>query len=224
MSRFIDCFHLISVDKTIRSSFINLLLKPVNLILTLVYTPLLLSYLGDTRYGLWAIILSIISWVNYCDIGIGHGLRNILAKEFTCSDWKKAKKQFHSIYHTSFIALFLLAISIVISLSLNWKVVFSTDVEMTNTILISMVFIILNFVLALSNSILYALQLSERVAFLGVIVQIINIIGILLLKATTNENLIVLSILFGGSSMIVYVVNTIQLFKKAEYKTIMLYV
>ena len=60
MSRFIDCFHLISVDKTIRSSFINLLLKPVNLILTLVYTPLLLSYLGDTRYGLWAIILSII--------------------------------------------------------------------------------------------------------------------------------------------------------------------
>lgn len=215
MSRFIDCFHLISVDKTIRSSFINLLLKPVNLILTLVYTPLLLSYLGDTRYGLWAIILSIISWVNYCDIGIGHGLRNILAKEFTCSDWKKAKKTISTAYIIlSFIALFLLAISIVISLSLNWKVVFSTDVEMTNTILISMVFIILNFVLALSNSILYALQLSERVAFLGVIVQIINIIGILLLKATTNENLIVLSILFGGSSMIVYVVNTIQLFKK----------
>lgn len=100
MSRFIDCFHLISVDKTIRSSFINLLLKPVNLILTLVYTPLLLSYLGDTRYGLWAIILSIISWVNYCDIGIGHGLRNILAKEFTCSDWKKQKNNFNSIYHT----------------------------------------------------------------------------------------------------------------------------
>ena len=189
MSRFIDCFHLISVDKTIRSSFINLLLKPVNLILTLVYTPLLLSYLGDTRYGLWAIILSIISWVNYCDIGIGHGLRNILAKEFTCSDWKKAKKTISTAYIIlSFIALFLLAISIVISLSLNWKVVFSTDVEMTNTILISMVFIILNFVLALSNSILYALQLSERVAFLGVIVQIINIIGILLLKATTNND------------------------------------
>ena len=98
MSRFIDCFHLISVDKTIRSSFINLLLKPVNLILTLVYTPLLLSYLGDTRYGLWAIILSIISWVNYCDIGIGHGLRNILAKEFTCSDWKKAKKTISTAY------------------------------------------------------------------------------------------------------------------------------
>lgn len=122
----------------------------------------------------------------------------------------KSKKTISTAYIIlSFIALFLLVISIVIGLSLNWKVVFSTDVEMTNTILISMVFIILNFVLALSNSILYALQLSERVTFLGVIVQIVNIIGILLLKAITNENLIVLSILFGGSSMIVYVVNTI---------------
>ena len=39
----------------------NMLLKPIGYVLNLAYTPLLLSYLGDEKYGLWATILSIIA-------------------------------------------------------------------------------------------------------------------------------------------------------------------
>ena len=66
-------------DRTARSSLINLIIKPLSLVLSLVYTPMLLNYLGSEKYGLWATILSITSWINYCDVGIGHGLRNLLA-------------------------------------------------------------------------------------------------------------------------------------------------
>ena len=38
-------------DKIARSSITNLFIKPISLILSFIYTPLLLSYLGDEKYG-----------------------------------------------------------------------------------------------------------------------------------------------------------------------------
>ena len=81
-----------TIDQTQKSSLINMALKPISMILALVYTPLLLSYLGDEKYGLWSTVISVISWINYCDIGIGQGLRNLLSKELTQKQIEKAKK------------------------------------------------------------------------------------------------------------------------------------
>ena len=39
---------------------LNILMKPVAMILSFVYVPLALSYLGDERYGVWATISSFV--------------------------------------------------------------------------------------------------------------------------------------------------------------------
>ena len=78
-------------DRTGKSAVRNLGLKTTNLLLTFVYTPLLLNYLGDEKYGLWSILLSVITWINYCDVGIGHGLRNVPIKRFSF-DMEEVKK------------------------------------------------------------------------------------------------------------------------------------
>ena len=186
-----------NLDSTRKSSLINFVLKPLNVLLGIVYTPLLLSYLGAEKYGLWATILSIINWINYCDVGIGHGLRNLVTKELVCNDEEGVRKSVATAYVIlSIISMIVLFVCIIIVFSLDWKIVFSTEENMRVPLLISFVFICLNFVLALSNSLLYALQLSERVAIRSCLVQLLNIVGVFLLMQVSSGNLILLSISF----------------------------
>ena len=72
-----------------------MLMKPVSMVLNLIYTPLVLGYLGDIKYGIWAIILNIISWINYFDVGIGNGLRNKLSEKISLNDHEGANKYVH---------------------------------------------------------------------------------------------------------------------------------
>lgn len=208
------------LDATDKSGIKNMLLKSLSMLLSLIYTPLLLSYLGDEKYGLWATLLSIISWINYCDVGIGHGLRNLLTKELAEKKHDDAKHSVSTAYlilTTITTAVWLLLI--VLCLTLNWKNVFSSEIDMKVPLIISFSFICINFVLALCNTLLYALHLSERVAFRSVLVQIGNIAGIVLLKQFTSEehSLIWMSILFGATSLIVYIETSFRLFLKNPY-------
>lgn len=202
-------------DATQKSALINLALKPLSMVLTIIYTPLLLGYLGDEKYGLWSTILSIISWVNYCDIGIGQGLRNLLAKELSNKQYKQAQKSVSTAYVVlTGISTVLLFISLVMVGVLDWHKIFNTKVEMTYPLAISFVFICINFILALSNTLLYALQLSERIALRNCLVQLLNIIGLKILDLNTSGNLVLVSILFGASTSIIYIWNTVQIFKR----------
>ena len=96
MKKFVKMIR--GMDAADRSGIKNILLKPVSMILTLVYTPMLLSYLGDEKYGVWATLLSIITWISYCDIGIGDGLRILLTKELTKEKYEEAKKSVSTAY------------------------------------------------------------------------------------------------------------------------------
>lgn len=206
------------LDETRRSSFLNLVLKPISVILGLLYTPLLLSYLGDEKYGLWSTILSIISWVNYCDVGIGHGLRNVLTKALSLKDNENAKKAISTAYIIlSCISLALLLLSIILVTTLDWKNVFNTEIDMQMPIGISMVFICLNFVLALSNTIFYSMQLSHKVAIRNCAIQVLNIIGILFLNRFTCSSLVLMAILFGSTTSLIYISNTIILIKNNSF-------
>lgn len=206
------------LDQSTKSSLINMFIKPISMVLSLVYTPLLLNYLSDEKYGLWATLLSITSWMTYCDVGIGHGLRNVLTKYIAQDDYDNAGKAVSTAY------VCLTAISSVIFIVLligscfaNWNSVFNTEIDMKWPVLITFSFICINFVLSLSNTILYALQKSELVSIRSVYTQVINIIGIILLNIVSDQNLVYVSVLFGGSSLVVYVYNTIKIIKKYRY-------
>lgn len=207
-----------SFDATDKSGIRNMILKPIGMGLSLLYTPLLLSYLGDTKYGLWTTILSIVSWVNYCDVGIGHGLRNLLTKELTDKQYENARKSVSTAYILlSAISVVLLIVLLIAGFFLDWKEVFNTTEEIRGPFLVSFIFIIINFVLALCNTMLYALQLSERVALRSCLAQILNIVGVFLLKQFTEGNLMCMAILFGCTTMVIHLGNTLQLMKKHPY-------
>lgn len=202
------------IGATEKSAVINMLLKPISAVLSLVYTPMLLSYLGDEKYGLWATILSIITWINFFDVGIGNGLRNLLAKILTEKDQQEAKKAVSTAYvMLTTIATILLILLIGISIIVNWNIIFSTTIPMRNVMLITFTFICVNFVLALSNTLLYALHLAERVSIRNCLVQVANIIGLFVISKFTSESLVAMAILFGATSTVLYLYNSVQVFK-----------
>ena len=116
------------MDSTDKSGVKNMILKPISMAISLVYTPLLLSYLGDEKYGLWATIMSIISWINYCDVGIGHGLRNLLTKELTDKQYDKARKSVSTAYILlTAISVVLLIVALASMAFVDWKQLMNTE-------------------------------------------------------------------------------------------------
>lgn len=205
-------------NATARSGVINMLVKPISMILSLIYTPLLVSYLGDEKYGLWATLLSIISWVNYFDVGIGNGLRNLLSKEISQRKFDDAKKSVSTAYVIlTGIASVLYIILLISVFAFNWEAIFSTEIDMRATLLISFTFICVNFVLALSRTLLYALQKSEEVAIRNCVVQLINLVALLFIRRVSSGSLVAMAIVFGASSTIVHIGTTYNILRRESY-------
>ena len=53
--------------------------RVVGSLLALVSVPLVLGYLGKERFGLWAIITTLVAWVSLFDLGMANGLVNMLS-------------------------------------------------------------------------------------------------------------------------------------------------
>lgn len=208
----------LQIDPTQRSAVINMLFKPISMVLSLMYIPMLLHYLGNEKYGLWVTVLSVINWVNYFDVGIGNGMRHLLAKAIANGDREKASRIVSTSYIVlSIIASVLLLMLITLTVFTDWNTIFATSISMRPTLMISFICICVNFVLCLSTTILYALQKSERVALNNCIVQSINVIGLYIISQCSVQRLEYIAILFGLSSSIVYIFNSMNIFTKYQF-------
>lgn len=205
-------------DSTDRSALLNMMLKPISVVLSLVYTPLLLDYLGNEKYGLWATVLSFITWINFFDVGIGNGLRNLLSKIMAEGKKTEAQKAVSTAYiMLSIISVILLIILLSFALFVDWNIIFSTTVQMKLMMVITFAFVCINFVLALSNTLLYALNQSEKVSLRNCLAQLLNIIGLIIISNLSNGNLVAMAVLFGGSSTVLYLWNSCLIFKRYSF-------
>ena len=57
----------------------SLFLKGISILISLLLVPLTIDYLNPTKYGIWITLMSVITWFNFFDIGLGNGLRNKFA-------------------------------------------------------------------------------------------------------------------------------------------------
>lgn len=197
-------FNILKADKLKRSMMLNIICKPVSMVISLLYTPLLLNYLGEESFGIWATILSIINWINYFDVGIGNGLRNLLTKEIEENNAEGAQQSVSTAYVAlSVISGITFVVGSIIILLLNCYMVFNTAVNVKPTLYISFTFICINFILALCKNKLYAMHQAEKVGYMSVLVQIINLTGIFYLSLIGSGNLLAVAIVVGVSGLIV---------------------
>jgi O-antigen/teichoic acid export membrane protein len=64
------------IVKIIINSIGSIASKGVNLLISIVSVPLLLNYLGHERYGMFAMVTSLLGFMTFSDLGLGLGLQN----------------------------------------------------------------------------------------------------------------------------------------------------
>ncbi len=157
-------------NKTIIINVISaFVIKGLGLVVNLIALPLYISYFNNnTILGVWFTALTVLNWILSFDVGIGNGLRNRLTVALAQNDFTKGKSLISSSFFS--MGIFTMAIaflSFVIFPYIEWndffnvpRSVLSQDV-LLRALLIIFCGILLSFFLNLTNSIIYAMQLSS---------------------------------------------------------------
>lgn len=194
------------------------LLKPLSLLISYIYVPVVLSYLGVERYGAWAAILSVLSWIGYFDIGIGNGLRNKLTEAMAKSETEKCRQLISSAYvMLSVIATAASAVMITAALLLDWNSILGLKERYSGlgaVVVISIGFVALNFVLSLCKNVLFALQMASMCSLIDIAGQLMNLFGVLAVSLFTKGSLLAVSLISGGSSVAASLIFSVVLYSR----------
>ncbi len=160
------------------------IVKGGSVIVSLLTMPAYIRYFDNQSVlGIWFTIISILNWILNFDLGIGNGLRNHLVQVFVKRDRKELKKYISSAYFTCiFVSIVAFLIGFFVFSYCNWNSFFniSTKVIASNVLLqtVRIIFagVLLQFVLKLITSILYAMQKSAIPGFLNLISNLILLV------------------------------------------------
>lgn len=193
--------------------------KGVSMVLSLVYVPIVLNYLGDYKYGVWASILNILSWISYFDLGIGNGLRNRLSESLASSTPRISPKVLVSSAYAilmGVVAVVAVVCGVVISF-VDWPALLSAwnvDESLLCVVELSFLGMCFSFVLTLCNSVYYALQKAQVVNLISVCQQAVMLLSVWLLSLTGTSSLTAVAVFYVLSNILVYGAFTVYVFAR----------
>lgn len=204
-----------------RNISISLLIKGLSLIIAFFTTPAYLQYFGSKDVlGLWFTILSVLAWILNGDMGIGNGLRNNIVYSINKQDWKETKSYISSAYIFLFtVGGFIIIALIPFVLFADWNRVFHIAESLIDkttlryVLLILLVSIILQFVLRLITSILYAIQNAFLPSLLNLITNVVLLLYVVISnRLNRNDNILLLSIVYLIAVNLPLIIATIIVF------------
>lgn len=203
-------------------------LKLIAFAINYAYIPIVLKYLGYERFGVWSVVLTIISWVSFFDIGIGNGLINTLVKSITSRDGK-SRTIISSSYFILFIILTPLAfLVIIISKVIDLGSIFGITIageNINNVLVLCILSLICVTFLSLNKNILLAIQKAYLVGVIELIIQIINLLGILIAYKIGYSSILSVAVIYCVSMLLVNLIAFILLnFAKEEVRVSIGYV
>ena len=107
--------------------------KGLQIVISFVQVPLLLKLLKVEEYGVWITILSIVTWAQILNFGLGNGLRNYAAQAFADSNIRRLQKLVSTSFYTLLlIALLLSLIFVPLIIYLPWDQILNTKINLTS--------------------------------------------------------------------------------------------
>jgi len=178
--------------------------KAVAVIASYIAVPMMINYLGQEKFGIWSTLLSIISWIVFFDLGIGHGLRNKITESLAKNAMDEAARYIASGYTLiGLLALGLWFALMAVSFFIPWQSVFNTNAlpesDLRLTLQLTASFILFNFWTGLITALLNAVQKSSLLALRQVISNVLVLALIWILSRTTNASLPLLGVAYGVS-------------------------
>lgn len=185
------------VAKNVVASFA---IQGAALILALFILPAYIRFFdNELVLGVWFTMLSVLSWILNLDLGVGNGLRNRLVSALAESERTNAKKYVSSAYLLVFGLVSVLSVAVGLGFQfVDWNSLLGVPREaidqgvLTQAVIITTVGILIQFLLRLVVSILYALQKSAVTGLLNLANSAVMLVVVLTMTSGTNSEKLLL--------------------------------
>lgn len=183
--------------KIVKNVFLSFGVKVGSIAVGLLLVPMTIDYINPVQYGVWLTISSIITWMNFFDIGMGNGLRNKLAASLALKKYDEAKKYVSTTYALlALIAIGLFVFIFLVSPFIDWRGLLNIPKEVPDDIhfvvLIVLSSFCVQFVVQLINTVLTASHEPAKAALISFIGQLGVLIAVYFLRKTVPGSLSVL--------------------------------
>ncbi len=196
----------------------TLLLRIVGMSFSYISIPLTIDYLSSNVYGTWLTVSSVVLMLTSFDIGIGNGLRNKLSEAVAVKDNLLAKKYISSAYGLfGIFQMVLTLLFFIIYRYIPWQKVFNSTidrVQLQDVIIILFISMSMKLLLDIITYILMALQKAALAYSLGFVSNLLILLGTLLLVNYTEGDIVILSLLTGGTPILVLFTASLILYRK----------
>lgn len=174
----------------------------LNIIISILYTPLLTGMLGQSEYGLYSMVYSIISYLTILDFGFGTAII-IFASKYRLNNEYEKEKNLYGMFFKLYLVIGLLAFIIGILFSSFSSSIFGLNMSVDELKILKELLIILSINIAISFPFsIYSAIINAHEKFITL--KIINILNIIL------KPLMMIPILFlGGKSVALAIVVTL---------------
>ncbi len=178
---------------------LTILIKGLGVLIGFIYFPLSSDYLGQVKFGIFLILLSIVDWFLNFDIGISQGLRNKFGEAVAQEDTDKAVAYVSTAYFT---LAGIITVVTVILLILNFTLPWTSWIEVPTNLIeevkilgaIIIVAFAIRFVAGNVYEIFYAMQKMAYVEFFGLLTKATFLVLILLIPFIETESLLLFGI------------------------------
>ncbi len=197
------------LNKNILASFF---IKGWSALIVFLMVPLTLKMLGIYQNGIWLTISSVLVWIDMMDIGLGNGLRNVLAKYMAIDDNEKAREAISS----TLFMLVVIAIP-VLALLLIW-VYFGNPYQLLGvdrakysfieqTLTVAIVFVVTSFVFKFIGNFYMGIQLPAVNNMLVTLGQTLALILTFIASLMGSHSLFVVVLINTASPLIVWLAS-----------------
>lgn len=205
--------------KAIKNIIVSFFIKGGSVFIAFAMVPLLIDELSPEAYGVWLTLTSFLGMFSFFNIGLGHGLKNLLIASIANKDDDNSKR----LISTTYIALSAICLLVFVCFCgvnqfINWNVVLNTSDASTDDLSILALFVsgslLLQLVLSLNINVLQAFQIPAYGDLIGVIGQFLSFIGVLIVPLyLAKADLVVYGIVISSLPSLVYLVFSIVLFR-----------
>ena len=205
----------VKAKKNILLSFFN---KIIAIVISFALVPITVNYLDQEQYGIWLTITSIVSWISFFDIGLGHGFKNKIAEAKANNDIMLCKKYVSTAYFI-FIILFgtLLIIFECVNPFINWAAILNVSPNYSQVLssVVSIVLIgtCLQFVAAVFPLLLSADQRPALSSMITTVGQAFSLIIIYILTLFPIHNMRYIAVALSWTPLIITCIISCWFFK-----------
>ena len=191
--------------------------KFLSIILSLVIVPITIGFVNAEQYGIWLTISSVVGWIGYFDLGLGHGLRNKYAEAKAKDDRALMSELISTTYMLiTIIFVFVFILFSVINQYVNWSEFLGVSQldngNLRKMMLALFAFFCFNMILGVLKSLLLGDQRTSMTSLLGVLEQFFSLVIIFMLTKISQPDLFYLVFVYSGAPCFVSFLFSIFLY------------